>query len=742
MARLGIDKEFLRDFARLDKPVQEKVTDTFAKFEHATHTGLHLEKISNARDGRLRTIRIDQFWRGVVLAPDSGDSFTLLKVLPHDEAYTWAQRRRVSVNAATGRIEIRDSVAIDATLPEMTRWASRVDEYRRLLADVDDATLRRLGVDDQTLAFARALTDVAQLETAKAFLPDSQWSVLYGLVAGMSPEEVWADIAADVTGLTGDKAPPVPADGVTADQARFDPDDVTAAVERSQDRVVLVSGPAALLDMLSHPFDLWRIFLHPVQNKVALGHFRGPARVTGGPGTGKTVVALHRARHLAAGGEGPVLLTTFTKALTSTIEANLALLEEKAEIRDRITVLTVDQVANRIYRTAHGNPPLLAGADEALLWQETVAEHGLPLGERFVADEWRQVILGHGITDLAGYQAASRAGRGRALTAAQRARVWAAVEAFQARLRERDALTYAMVCAEATRLLEAGAVPADLFGPHAPGVPVPSGGRRPFRHVIVDEAQDLSPVQWRLLRAVAGPDQNDLFLAGDAHQRIYGNRVTLREHGIVVAGRASRLTINYRTTAEILAWSLGMLRDERIDDLDGGLDRIAGYRSELHGRRPVLVGALTPPDELKGLVEVVRGWLDAGVEPAEIGVAARKNILVDEAVTALTDAGIIARALSRPKLKGRRGVAPASPVAVGSMHGMKGLEFRCLAVVGVSDGLVPARSPVTPAEEDPYAHAVDLLQERCALFVACTRAREQLYVSWSGTPSPFLTAVR
>ncbi|MBL7499508.1 DEAD/DEAH box helicase [Frankia sp. CNm7] len=741
MARLGIDRDFLLDFARLDKPVREKVTDTFAKFERATHAGVHLEKIVNARDDRLRTIRIDQFWRGVVLAPDDGDLFTLLKVLPHDDAYHWAQRRRVSVNAATGRIEIRDSVALDQTLPELARWASRAAEVRRLLAGVDDATLRRLGVDDQTLAFARALTDVAQLEAARAFLPDSQWSVLYGLAAGMTPEEVWADLAAATSTSGGERRPAV-TDGATAGRARFDPDDVTAAVRRSQDRVVLVSGPAELLSMLSHPFDLWRVFLHPVQNKVAFGHYRGPARVTGGPGTGKTVVALHRARHLAVGGEGPVLLTTFTRALTSTIEASLALLAEEVEIRDRITVLTVDQVANRIYREAHGNPPLLAGSDETLLWQQILAEHGLPLRDRFVADEWRQVILGHGITDIAGYQAASRAGRGQALTAGQRARVWTVIEAFQARLREQGVVTYAMVCAEATRLLQAGAVRPDLFGAHAPRVPVPRGGRRPFRHVVVDEAQDLSPVQWRLLRAVVGPDENDLFLAGDAHQRIYGNRVTLREHGIVVTGRASRLTINYRTTAEILAWSLGMLRDERINDLDGGLDSIAGYRSELRGRRPVLVAAPTPSDELKGLVDVIRRWLDEGIDSAEIGVAARRNTLVDEAVAALGDAGIIARALSKPKLKGRRGAAPVRPVAVGSMHGMKGLEFRCLAVVGVSEGIVPAHGSVTPADEDPYAHTQDLQQERCALFVACTRAREQLYVSWSGTPSPFLAAVR
>ncbi|MBL7494138.1 DEAD/DEAH box helicase [Frankia sp. AgB1.9] len=734
MARLGIDKDFLLDFARLDKPVQQKVSATFAKFQEATHAGLHLEKIDNARDDRLRTIRIDRFWRGVVLAPDRGDHYTLLKVLPHEEAYAWAQRRRVSVNSATGRIEIRDSVALDSTLPELDRSARRGrGETRPLFAGVDATTLRRLGVDEQTLAFARAVTDLAQLETAQAFLPESQWTVLYGLAAGMSPDDVWQEIAAAVLTVSGPDEPVSPA---TVGAGAFDPDDVAAAVERSQDRVVLVSGPAELLEVLNHPFDLWRVYLHPIQFKVANARYRGPARVTGGPGTGKTVVALHRARHLAAAGEGPVLLTTFTGTLTATLQTNLALLEAEAAIRDRVAVRTVDQVANQIWRSVHGAPPpLIQGDEERDLWKEIIDAHGLAFGDRFVADEWRQVILGNGITDLAGYQAASRGGRGKPLTAAQRGRVWAAVEAFEARLREQGVLTHALVCAEATRLLEQGAVAPDLFGPHPA-----SAGRRPFRHVVVDEAQDLSPAQWRLLRAVVAPAENDLFLAGDAHQRIYGHRASLRDHGIVVTGRASRLTVNYRTTAEILAWSLGVLRDERIDDLDGGLDSIAGYRSELHGRRPVLAGAPTPSDEAKGLVEVVRGWIDAGVEPAEIGVAARTNAVVEETLTALLDAGLPARSLAKPKPRGRK-VGTGSQVAVGSMHRMKGLEFRCLAVTGVGAGQVPS-SAVTPADEDPYAHALDLQRERCVLFVACTRAREQLYVSWHGVPSPFLAAVR
>lgn len=696
MARLGIDRDFLLGFAALEKAVQSRVLEVFSKFEAATHSGLHLEKISNVRDDRFRSIRIDRFWRGVVLAPDSGDTYTLLKVLPHDDAYAWARRRRVSVNAATGRIEIRDVAAIDATLPYLERQAEHAPE--RLFAAVPDKDLRRLGVDEQTLAFARALTEERQLEAARGFLPANQWDALFGLAAGMSPEEVWAEIGA----------------ASETDRASFDAADVTAAVERSGDRVVLVDGPAELMEAFRHPFALWRVYLHPTQRRLARARFRGPARVTGGPGTGKTVVALHRAHELGSRGAGRVLLTTFTSTMVESLHSDLTLLVDDARTRDRISVATVNKIAYDVFRDRYPQPTIVTDAEERAIWRTAIRRLGVPFTETFLSDEWRQVILAQEITTEAGYQKARRAGRERPLGPRQRAGVWSAYRAFDQALRAEGAWTHEMICVAATRLLA-------------------EGTDRPYRHVVVDEAQDLSSVQWRFLRAVVEPGQDDIFLAGDAHQRIYHHRVSLRDLGIPVVGRSARLTVNYRTTAEILGWSLGMLRDEQIDDLDDGLDSVAGYRSEVHGPTPRLHGFATWNDETRAVAEQVREWVRAGVGPAEIGIAARSNRLAEAVVPALLRVGVPAALLTRPADRGER---PA--VAVGTMHRMKGLEFRCLAVVGVGEQQVPAPGAVTPAAEDGTAHARDVQRERCLLFVACTRAREELSVSWHGTPSPFL----
>jgi hypothetical protein len=697
VARLAIDRDFLKDFARLDRSVQDRVHSTFEQFDQATHSGVHLEKISNARDDRLRTIRITQYWRGVVRAPDSGDTYVLLKVLGHDEAIDWVRRHKVTVNAVTGAIEVRDAVAIDEAISREGPPPARAP--RALFAGVSDADLTRLGIDDQVRGFARTLTDQEQLEKARPLLPDQQYEVLLGLAIGMSPDDVWTEVAA-----------------AAGAPAAVDPYDVEAAVERSPERVLLVTGPAELMEAFRYPFALWRVYLHPSQRRVAGAAYQGSARVTGGPGTGKTVVALHRAKHLAetTPEEGSVLVTTFLRTLTPALEDGLDILVDDPGSRARIVVRHIDKLAYGVVSASHGRLPVLRDTEERERWRRIVKRLGLPqrFNETFLAQEWRHVILAQDITSLESYAAAPRPGRGRPLRRLQREQVWAALREFTTELAADRVWTYETICVEATRLLA-------------------EAERKPYRHVVVDEAQDLSPWQWRLLRAAVAPGPDDIFIAGDTHQRIYEHRVSLRSVGINVTGRSTRLKINYRTTAEILGWSMGLLRGETIDDMDGGLESLAGCRSDVHGAVPATFGAPTKSLELDHLVATVRGWLDQGIEPGQIGVAARSNMLVDDAVAALTKAGIMAVSLAR------RAVDDAT-VSAGTMHRMKGLEFRCVAVVGVGEHQVPAPSAVTPAANDPLAHAQDLQRERCLLFVACTRAREELMVSWHGNPSPFL----
>jgi superfamily I DNA/RNA helicase len=292
--------------------------------------------------------------------------------------------------------------------------------------------------------------------------------------------------------------------------------------------------------------------------------------------------------------------------------------------------------------------------------------------------------------------------------------VWSTVQEFSDRLAADGLRTYLGTCAEAADLLEAK-------GPL-------------YRHIVVDEAQDLHPAQWRLLRAAVPARPDDLFIAGDPHQRIYDSKVSLKALGIKIAGRSTKMRKNYRSTHEILSWATALLVGRPIAQLedDDRNETLLGYRSALHGSGPAVYAAASEEAELDALVAQIRTWTEAGVSPGEIGVSARFNKNCAKTIERLTAAGI-------PAARLRSDASEDAPtVRVGTMHSFKGLEFRCVAVIGVHDGALPYPGAVTPADVDRLQHEADLMAERCLLFVACTRARDGLYVSWSGEPSPFL----
>jgi hypothetical protein len=690
VAQLGIGVEFLHEFSRLEPPVRRRTVEAVEKFSEHTHAGLHLEKLNNARDGRVRTIRIDQFWRGVVLAPDTGDQFVLLRVLPHDDAIAWARTRRFSVNPVSGVLEIRDVVRLEeAAVPT----PSPADPDL-LFAKTSDADLRRLGIDDQVLAAARRITDEAMLEAFTPLMPESQADVLQALAAGYDVEQVWADVV----------APRIPTEVV-------DTDDLVAAVERTQGRIALVDGPDELLALLDKPMALWRVFLHPSQEEVAYRPtYWGSAQVTGGPGTGKTVVALHRVKHLVTTRDLPprsVLLTTYTRALADALERDLTRLLDDGQ-RRAVEVLNVDRWALGVVRAEHGHVTVKREDELRDRLQ------GAAFPPVFLLDEWRQVVLANDVHTEEAYLAAPRRGRGRGLTKGQKRQVWAALARFTEGLRRDRIWTFLTLADEAARI-------------------VASRPRPPFRHVIVDEIQDLHPAQWRLLRASVPVGPDDLFLTGDPHQRIYGNHVSLRTVGISVAGRSSRLRINYRTSAEILRWSLGVLGDIAVADLDDGLDSLTGYRSALHGEPPELAPSPSHAEEAEELALALLQWHEDGVAWGDIAVVARTWRVAQRVARELHTRGVRTAELGAAD-------APDDAVRTGTMHAMKGLEFRCVAIVGAGRDALPLPPAVTPVSEDPVRHALDVQQERCLLFVACTRARERLRVSWTGDRSTLVPA--
>ncbi|MGA5872417.1 UvrD-helicase domain-containing protein [Streptomyces cinereoruber] len=707
MPRLAFAQSFWDGYDTLEKPVRAGVRKAMAKFQALSAAelnadkGLHLESVEKARDTRMRTIRITDFWRGVVLAPDDGsDVFLLVKVLPHDDAYTWAAKRLYSANSATRALEVRDAVALDELTPLYETAALRAPQL--LFAKVSDGTLRELGIDDQVLRAARSLADKQQLDAFATLLPEDQLEVLQYLAEGFTPEEVYRDVVA-VRRPADAPAQPV--------------ENLATVIANTTTRIRLVTGPQELEEVLEKPFEAWRVFLHPSQRRVAYrASYGGPVQVTGGPGTGKTVAALHRVKHLLGRStDGRILLTTYTKALASGLrDMLLLLLDEDEEDLARVDVTTVDAFANGVVRSkAAAAPNPIGDREQRQLWEKVVKQLGLPFTAQFLAQEYRHVVLGQNLRDLDAYLGASRRGRGIGLGPARRREVWSGVEGFEQLLRDRGDTTHLRICAHAAEILAAG--PA------------------PYAHVVVDEAQDLHPAQWRVLRAAVRSGPDDLFVTGDPHQRIYDSRVSLGSLGIATTGRSFRLRVNYRSTEEILTWAARLLAPVTVGSLEGeGMDSLTGYRSLLHGGLPLSHGYATRSKETEALVDRVRSWVAEGIAPYEIGVCARFNLSLDAAEERLRGAGIPVVRVKGQVPHGTEGVRLAT------MHAMKGLEFRAVSVLGVGEGTVPFAREITARESDQLQHEADLLRERCLLFVACTRAREALAVTWSASPSPFL----
>jgi superfamily I DNA/RNA helicase len=704
MPTLVFDKAFLTDFAKLDGSVQQKVAELPGKFEQATHTGVHLEKLNAMKDDRIRTVRVDQSVRGVVVALGQG-RYALLRVLPHDDAIAWAQRQKLAVNPVTGIVELVDVPTIAEQVERITPSPEVTAERPpRLFGDVPDKAFKQLGVDDELVPLLRRLRDEAELLAIASFLPKAQGDAVLLLADGKTPDEVWKELAQDYA----------------LQDERVDPDDLDAALARPGSRAefIVTTNDEELRALLTGDFAAWRTFLHPSQRVLAeKPDYRGPAKVTGGAGTGKTVVAIHRARFLAqrlieAGDTtGRVLVATYTTSLQRNLERTLRAFCTPEEHK-RLHVATIDSVA---FQTLAAEGQKVRPASNQVvrdLAEQAVQEAALDaqgLDARFLVAEWRHVVLGRDLRSLSQYATTPRPGRGRPLARAARKAVWEAIQRLTDALSERGYATYNQIAARAAELLKSRSAP-------------------PYRHVIVDEAQDLHPTQWRLVRAAVAPGDNDLFLVGDAHQRIYDSRVTLSSLGIETRGRSRRLKINYRTSQQILGWALGILTGESIDDLDGGVEQQTGYRSEFQGPPPMVRTFDTAVEEAAFVAETIQGWLADGVAPSAIGVVSRTHGDTTAVEHALSAADVPWSELG----KGGKGVG------VGTMHASKGLEFARHAVVGVSADRVPLPLVVTSEAEDASQHVLDLQRERCLLYVACTRARDALVVTSAGTLSELL----
>ncbi|MEV6769685.1 UvrD-helicase domain-containing protein [Nocardia sp. NPDC051030] len=699
-----LDKAY-NEVLKLPRAVKGAIYDFQHKFrENPESPGLQLKQLKG--NSRLFSARVNLDYRALLLHA-GGQDYVIVAIKPRQEVYDNLDRYAYQINPVSGGIEFVDLVTAEAAVPEEPAGPTP------LFVQYAAETLLGLGVAEPLLGLISKITTEDELQGLISYAPQLTAEVLLELYAGKTPEQVLEQITTPV-----------------AATEEIDAEDYQAALARP---ATVTTEDGALQAILEEgDFGRWKVFLHPTQRKIVARKYSGPARVSGGPGTGKTIVALHRVKHLVdrlgPGTGKDVLLTTFNTNLAADLRQRLLDLAGP-EILDRVDIFNIDKLAVKVTTEATGSAgrQWINDAKAVEEWERLLSEQGEQRWDpQFLHDEWTQVILGQGLTTRAEYFKARRAGRGQRIGREARAAIWRLVERYVKRLDEQNVWTLRQV-AERAALLETERTKAiDSANNTAPQQG--SELRHRYRHIVVDEAQDLSPTHWRMLRAMVPDGPNDLFIAGDTHQRIYGQYASLGQLGINIRGRSAKLTLSYRTTHEILGMAAALLGDEEWDDLDDGNDDLSGYRSVLRGPDPAFRSYATWEAELDGLAEQITTW-----NSESIAVAVPERWMADAVAKRLSKADIHASVIGPD---GPREID--APVHIGTMHRFKGLEYQRMILAGVAEGWVPASRILDLKQSDPARFRMEMKRARSLLFVAATRARDSIVITWSGKKSRFL----
>ncbi|MCS4490325.1 3'-5' exonuclease [Corynebacterium sp. ES2775-CONJ] len=679
------------------------------------------------------------------IAGESTRQLLLIGVYPSEQAITKAARLEMQVNPVngitslvehqspqSGEVEPADKSAPPADAGTETLIKRLVRESSMSSTDaLTSRLINELGFSYTAIHLLESLASIESFVQAATTLPAWEADAAQALLAGMTVDRIKEEYALDQRPITADQ---------TADEK------LVAGLAHPAAQMEFIHDPdaEALQAILeSADFNAWRIFVHPQQRTIITANHKGAARVTGGAGTGKTVVLIHRAKHLMKNApEARVLMTTYTKSLAESLKLNMNILDprflEASEPGEAgLWISGIDALISWVMKTASNNevytaikavtgleeytrPRPLDSKKEVSLWEDALLLNSvdLPHGAgipSFLSAEYEAIILGQNITEMSAYLRAPRQGRGVALNRSQRKAVWNIMASFT------------------KKCMTAGRVPFTLLAALAAAV-VEQRGETLFDHALIDEAQDFHAGHWRFLRAVTAPGPNDIFLAEDSHQRIYGQRLSLRQFGIETRGRATKkLSLNYRTTKENLHYAVQVLEgvdsENWIDSTDD-VDSLSGYHSLRSGPLPLVRHAKTDSEEIDIVAAQIKKWWEEAPD-AHIGVLLRSNFKVSQVSTGLEGHGIA----SQSQLTARNS-SDTNTVTVITMHNAKGLEFTHVILMGVSRDAVPQHFRLEGlSDQDRHSR---LLQERALLYVAASRARDAMMITMSGEPSELL----
>jgi mRNA-degrading endonuclease RelE of RelBE toxin-antitoxin system len=693
---------FTDSLARLTGEEQKAVKTTAFDLQlDPTHPSLQFHKLAKAKDPNFWSIRVSRDVRLIVHR--TGTSLLLCYVNHHDEAYQWAERRKVETHPKTGAaqlVEIRERVQ-EITIPKYVEVEAKPNRKPQLFSGVSEDELLGFGVPSEWLGDVRNADEDSILDLAN-HLPAEAAEALLNLATGVTPQSLrlMAQPATEFMAFAKPSAGP----GAT------NPFEHPDALRRFR----VISKQEELERAFEYPWEKWTIFLHPAQRQLVERGYSGPARVSGSAGTGKTIVALHRAVYLArTHSDSRILLTTFSETLSNALRTKLRqLISSEPLLGERIEVHAMNSIGQRLYEGHFGKPQFAnPSAIRQLLQEASTPIQGNRFSLHFLLTEWEQVVDGWQLDTWEAYRDVVRLGRKTRLKESQRVLLWSMFEHVRSGLKAKDLITY-----------------SELFNRLASAFA--GGARSPFDFVVVDEAQDVSIAQLKLLAALGAGRPNRLFFAGDVGQRIFQQPFSWRALGIDIRGRSTTLRINYRTSHQIRMQADRLLGQE-VADVDGNVEDRKGTVSLFNGPVPIIKILDTVAEETKVVGEWLKSKTSEGVQPHEVAVFVRSTAELERAKAAAEHAGLPLKLLDE-------NVETASgKISIGTMHLAKGLEFRAVAVMACDDEVIPLQERIETVTDD--ADLEDVYNtERQLLYVACTRARDQLLVTSVAPASEFL----
>jgi len=682
---------FTASLARLTAAAQKAVkVTTFDLQMNPANPGVHMHKLDHARDANFWSARVSADIR--IILHRTASNLLLCYVDHHDKAYAWAERRKLEAHPKTGAaqlVELRERIqeivvpvlAPAQAAPSPSPIATKPSPFEQC----SDDELLGYGVPREWLLDVRA-ADEDSLLTLADHLPAEAAEALLELATGGTPR---------------------PAQPLPAATSPFDHPD-------AQRRFRVMRNVEELARALEYPWDRWSTFLHPEQRQLVEREFIGPARISGSAGTGKTIVALHRAVHLArTNRDERVLLATFSEPLAHALKAKLRrLISQEPRLAERIDVSALDDVAIRLHKSLVGPVNLIPDPMlNSVVQGASVAVPSHRFSQSFLLAEWTHIIDARQLRTWEDYRHVTRLGRKTRLKEIQRAQIWDIFDRVWSVLDERGLTTVA-------------------------GVYVRLAGRltrsrnQPYGFAVIDECQDLGIPQLGLLAVLGRNGPNALFFAGDLGQRIFQQPISWLSQGVDVRGRSRHLRVNYRTSHQIRQYA-DRLVDSDLTDPDGIREERGDTISVSNGPAPEVRSFATEEAEGDAVAMWLRERTAEGVLPHEIGVFVRSEPQIGRARQAVDQAGIAYRQLNA-QVEVTGGFA-----AIGVMHLAKGLEFRAVAVMACDDEVLPLQDRIEQiGDQGDLQDAYD--SERNLLYVACTRARDQLHVSGVGPVSEFL----